>query len=78
MPDVLLLDLNMPGLDGFSLLDRIREDDQLARLSIIVITADTDRKTRNRVLGAGANDYLSKPVELSDLLKRVKSLSMRS
>lgn len=75
MPDVLLLDLNMPGLDGLTLLGRIRKEEQFARLPVIVITADTDSKTRNRALGAGADDYLSKPVELSDLLTRVRALS---
>ncbi len=75
MPDVLLLDLSMPGLDGLTLLDRIRSEERFARLPVIVITADTDSKTRKRALGAGADDYLYKPVELSDLLTRVKSLS---
>jgi len=77
MPDVLLLDLNMPGLDGLTLLDRIRNEDQLARLPIIIITADSDLQTRMKALGAGADDYLAKPVELSDLLKRVELLSAR-
>jgi two-component system response regulator TctD len=75
IPDVLLLDLSMPGLDGLTLLDRIRSEEQLARLPVIVITADTDLKTRKRALGAGADDYLHKPVELSDLLTRVRLLS---
>jgi DNA-binding response OmpR family regulator len=75
VPDVLLLDLSMPELDGLTLLDRIRNEDRLARLPVIVITADTDSKTRMRALGAGADDYLSKPVEISDLLARVRLLS---
>ncbi len=77
MPDVLLLDLNMPGMDGLTLLDRIRNEEHLARLPVIIITADTDVRTRTQALGAGADDYLSKPVELSDLLKRVKGLSTK-
>jgi DNA-binding response OmpR family regulator len=78
MPDLLLLDLNMPGLDGLTLLGRIRNEEQLARLPVIIITAETDLKTRSKALGAGADDYLSKPVELSDLLTRVKTYSARS
>ena len=77
MPDVLLLDLNMPGVDGLSLLGRIRSDEHLARLPVIIVTAETDLKTRTRALGAGADDFLSKPVELSELLTRVKVLSTR-
>jgi DNA-binding response OmpR family regulator len=75
MPDLLLLDLNMPGLDGWTLLSRIRSEQRLARLPVIVITAETDSATRKRVLKAGANDYLSKPVVLSDLLSRVEVFS---
>jgi DNA-binding response OmpR family regulator len=77
MPDVLLLDLNMPGLDGLTLLDRIRKEKHLARLPVIIITADADLKTRTEALGAGADDYLSKPVELSELLTRVEVLSAK-
>jgi DNA-binding response OmpR family regulator len=75
MPDLLLLDLNMPGLDGMTLLSRIRAEKRLARLPVIVITAETDTTTRKRVLRAGANDYLSKPVVLSELLSRVEVFS---
>jgi len=78
MPDVLLLDLNMPGVDGLTLLGRIRKEEQLARLPVIIITAETDLKTRTKALGAGADDYLSKPVELSDLLTRVRACSTRN
>jgi DNA-binding response OmpR family regulator len=72
MPDVLLLDLNMPGLDGMSLLDRIRSEERFASLSIIIVTAESDSSTRTRALGAGANDYMCKPVDVSELLERVK------
>jgi len=71
LPDVLLLDLNMPGLDGLTLLGRIRHQDGLNRLPVIIITAETSSETRTEALGAGADDYLCKPVELSELLARV-------
>lgn len=72
VPDVLLLDLNMPGLDGMTLLGRIRSDEKLAGLSIIIITGETDEDRRAEALRAGADDYLCKPVGLSELLTRVK------
>jgi len=75
MPDVMLLDLNMPGVDGMTLLDRIRSEEQFANLSVIVVTAETDTETRTEALGAGADDYLCKPVEVSELLARVKLYS---
>ena len=77
MPDLLLLDLNMPGLDGMTLLGRIRAEKRLARLPVIVITVETDAGTRKTALRAGANDYLSKPIVLSELLSRVEGFSSR-
>lgn len=75
MPDVLLLDLNMPGLDGMTLLNRIRDKEELDTLPIIIITAESDLSTRSEALGAGADDYLCKPVDVSELLTRVKTWS---
>ena len=72
LPDVLLLDLNMPGLDGLTLLGRIRHQEGLVGLPVIIITAETSAEIRTEALGAGANDYLCKPVELSELLARVR------
>ena len=77
MPDLLLLDLTMPGLDGMTLLGRIRAEKRLAHLPVIVITADTDAGTRQKALKAGATDYISKPVVLSDLLSRVEGWASR-
>ena len=71
LPDVLLLDLNMPGMDGLTLLGRIRHQKGLTGLPVIIITAETSVEIRTEALGAGADDYLCKPVELTDLLARV-------
>ncbi len=73
MPDLLLLDLNMPGMDGTELLQRIRADDRFALLPVIVLTVEADADTRLMVLEMGANDYLAKPVQTVELLARVKT-----
>jgi signal transduction histidine kinase len=73
-PDLLLLDLNMPGIDGLTLLRRIRADERFALMPVIILTAETDSDTRLLALESGANDYLSKPVQTVELLARVKTL----
>ncbi len=74
MPDMALLDLNMPGMDGLTLLRRLRADERFALLPIVILTAETDSDTRLRALEAGANDYLFKPVQAVELLARVKTI----
>ncbi|MBB5864495.1 response regulator [Xanthomonas sp. 3058] len=71
-PDLILLDLKMPELDGYALLE------QLARLSdpghflpVIVLTADPSRSARHRALGLGAKDFLTKPLDTFEVALRV-------
>jgi signal transduction histidine kinase/DNA-binding response OmpR family regulator len=74
MPDLLLLDLNMPGTDGMTLLRRLRADERFALLPVIILTVEADSVTRLEALKAGANDYLPKPVQAVELLARVQAL----
>jgi signal transduction histidine kinase/DNA-binding response OmpR family regulator len=74
MPDLLLLDLNMPGIDGLTLLRRMRADERFALLPVVILTVEADSETRLMALEAGANDYLPKPVQTVELLARVKTL----
>jgi len=77
VPDLLLLDLNMPGMDGMALLGRIRAEERLARLPVVIITAEADPRTRGKALKAGADAFLSKPIVLSELIARVEGFSTR-
>ena len=72
--DLILLDVMMPGMDGFEVTRRVRQDDKNRLLPIILITAL--RKTEDRVKGieAGCDDFISKPVDKMELLARVRSL----
>ena len=71
-PDLILLDLMMPVLDGFAVLDVLK--DAAPSVPVVVITGLDDRDARLRGLAAGARDYLTKPVDRSELLIRVRNL----
>ena len=73
-PDLLLLDVMMPGLDGFAVTERLKADAAGALLPVILITALADRDSRVRGLRAGADEFLTKPVDRHELLLRVGHL----
>jgi CheY-like chemotaxis protein len=66
-PDALLLDLNMPVLDGFATMRKIREDPAMATLPVLAVTAYAMRGDREKTLAAGFDEYLSKPISPSAL-----------
>ena len=76
-PDITLVisDIQMPRLDGYGLICRIRaaNEDTIRNNSIVVITGAEDETTRERAYACGANDYILKPLDLTDLLTRLKS-----
>jgi len=70
-PDVVLLDLMMPKLDGLEVCRRLRKDAKTAHLPILMITALSDREDRLLGIHAGANDFLNKPIDMQDVILRV-------
>jgi len=74
-PDLILLDVMMPGMDGFEVCRRIRSTPKLAEVPIILLTALDDRRSLLRGLESGADDFLSKPVDRHELLARVRTIT---
>jgi len=74
MPDLILLDVMMPGMDGFEVCKRLRSDPKTRHIPVVMVTALSDVSDRVRGLEAGADDFLSKPVNDVALFARVRSL----
>ncbi|MES2178317.1 MAG: response regulator [Gemmatimonadota bacterium] len=68
LPDLVLLDISLPGMDGNEILARIRADEQLRRLPVIALTAHAMAGDREKYLNAGFNDYITKPIVDETLL----------
>ena len=77
-PDVILLDVMMPGMDGFELASKLRENKQTKDIPIVMVTALGEVKDRVKALESGADDFLTKPVDRTELLARVKTLIEKS
>jgi len=78
LPSLVLLDVMLPGEDGVTLLQSLRREPRTKRLPIILVTAKGTEMDKVRGLDAGADDYLSKPFGVMELLARVKALLRRS
>jgi signal transduction histidine kinase len=73
LPDVILLDVMMPGIDGFEVCRRIRENPVTAHLPVLIVTALADRASRLRGISEGAADFLTKPIDTVDTHLRVRN-----
>lgn len=73
-PDLILLDVMMPGMDGYEVCRRLKEDEQTRLIPVVFITALNDKRSRIMGIEAGGDDFLSKPFDRLELSARVKSL----
>ena len=72
--DLAFVDINMPVMDGLKLISLIRGEESLADMPICVITTEGAREDRERAIGLGANEYLTKPIQANRVLAVAKSL----
>ncbi|MBT7942412.1 MAG: response regulator, partial [Alphaproteobacteria bacterium] len=72
--DLILLDIRMPVMDGFQVMDQLRDSNRNDYLPILVLTAELDSETRIRALESGAKDFLSKPFERDEILNRIRNM----
>jgi class 3 adenylate cyclase len=73
-PDLIVLDVILPGMSGFDICERLKGDEVTALIPIILVTSLEDSQSRVRGIEAGADDFLSKPVKVEELMARVKTL----
>jgi two-component system cell cycle response regulator DivK len=71
LPALVLMDVQLPGIDGIEALARLRRDDRTTSMPVVALTAQAMHGDRERFLEAGFDGYLSKPVDISELLRTV-------
>ncbi len=74
-PDIVLLDLNLPGTDGREVLEHIKQDESLRLIPVVVLTTSTDDRDVDRCYAAGANSYITKPVDLDGFMRSIQRLT---
>ena len=76
-PELVFLDLQMPILDGFSVIREIRNDARFPHLAVVAVTASAMLGDRERAIAAGFDSYIAKPIDLGEVRKQVELLSSR-
>lgn len=74
-PDLITLDLMMPGITGFELCELLHQDPKFANIPIIIVSARDDPESKERAMKAGAKDYVTKPFGADELMQKIKELT---
>ena len=78
LPDLILMDMSLPVVDGWEATRRLKADDRLKHIPVIALTAHAMANDRDKALEAGCNDYDTKPIELPRLLAKMEALLVAS
>jgi CheY-like chemotaxis protein len=73
-PDLILMDVQLPKLDGYEATRRIKADERFTNIPLVALTAHSMKGDRGKALAAGCDDYITKPVDAEGLLSRIKEL----
>src|SRR6266540_5604697 len=73
-PDLIVMDLRLPGLDGWEATRRLKGQPETKHIPIIVLTVETSRKSRDDVIAAGCDVFLQKPIDFGMLVEKIRSL----
>ena len=73
IPDLILLDINLPEIEGYEMVDRLRDKPNLASVPIVALTANVMKGDRERSLEAGCNGYIQKPIDVDALPRQIES-----
>jgi CheY-like chemotaxis protein len=74
-PDLITLDLMMPGISGFELCERLYQDPKFAHIPVMIVSAKDDMESKGRALKAGAKEYVTKPFEVDELIQKIQKLT---
>jgi len=77
-PDLILMDINMPDMDGYTLTARIKKMPNFERVPILALTANVMRGDREKTLEAGCDGYIQKPIDIEQLVKEIERFLSRS
>ena len=77
-PDVILMDINMPDMDGYTLTAKIKAIPEYSKIPIVAVTANVMRGDREKSLGAGCDGYIQKPIDIDTLSQQIERFIIRS
>ena len=78
LPDLLLLDLMMPRISGFKLLEKMKKDEKLKKIIVVVVSAKKDEQSIKLAYTLGAIDFIKKPIDIQNFIERIRNVLSKS